>query len=63
MLTGDADPVTTLDEAHDWRRHTTGECDVRVYPGGHFYLNDHADDVIRLIGAELERLLPSEPTG
>ncbi|WP_025619494.1 thioesterase II family protein [Salinispora cortesiana] len=62
VLTGDADPMTTLDEAHDWYRHTTGGCDVQVYPGGHFYLNDHADDVIRLIRAELERLSPSEPT-
>lgn len=54
VLTGDADPLTTLDEAHDWCRHTTGGCDVRVFPGGHFFLNDHAGDVTRLIRAELE---------
>lgn len=53
VLTGDADPMTTLDEARDWSRHTSGECDVRVYPGGHFFLNDHAPEIIRLIGAEL----------
>ncbi|MEU1756577.1 alpha/beta fold hydrolase [Micromonospora matsumotoense] len=63
VLTGDADPMTTLDEADDWRRHTTGECDVRVYPGGHFYLNDHAADVIRLIATELAPLVPGGPTG
>ncbi|SBT43743.1 thioesterase II family protein [Micromonospora auratinigra] len=55
VLTGDADPMTTLDEARDWQRHTSGECDVRVYPGGHFFLNDHAPEIIDLIGAELGR--------
>lgn len=49
VLTGDADPRTTLDEARDWAEHTTGEFDMQVYPGGHFFLNDHIPAVIKAI--------------
>jgi surfactin synthase thioesterase subunit len=42
VLTGDADPKTTLTEANAWARHTTGECVVRTFPGGHFFLTAHA---------------------
>jgi surfactin synthase thioesterase subunit len=48
-LTGDGDPKTSLDEAKAWARHTTGTFDVQVYPGGHFFLNDHADQIIKLL--------------
>ncbi|MCT9930191.1 alpha/beta fold hydrolase [Planotetraspora sp. A-T 1434] len=49
-LVGDADPLTTLEEARAWREHTTGPFDLRVFPGGHFFLGDHETavrDVIR----------------
>ncbi|MEU3313852.1 alpha/beta fold hydrolase [Streptomyces sp. NPDC006662] len=39
-LTGDDDPMVTLGEARAWGEHTTGGFELRVYPGGHFYLND-----------------------
>ncbi|MGC2997809.1 thioesterase II family protein [Streptomyces sp. G35A] len=45
VLTGDADPQVTLDEAADWKRHTTGPCTVKVFPGGHFYLTGHMAEV------------------
>ncbi|GAA3291309.1 hypothetical protein GCM10020295_07810 [Streptomyces cinereospinus] len=48
-LTGDADPQVTVAEAEAWREHTTGPFDLRVFPGGHFYLNQHAGDVVALI--------------
>ncbi|MDF5757187.1 alpha/beta fold hydrolase [Spongiactinospora sp. TRM90649] len=51
VLTGDNDPKTTLDEARAWSGHTTGEFEMRVYPGGHFFLTRHA----RRINAELTR--------
>jgi surfactin synthase thioesterase subunit len=40
VLVGDDDPNTTLDQARSWARHTTADCELRVYPGGHFYLFD-----------------------
>ncbi|MFH8347551.1 thioesterase II family protein [Streptomyces sp. NPDC018045] len=60
-LTGDNDPLTTREEAADWRLHTTGAFDVRVFPGGHFYLASQAPAVLALLrehladGGELAR--------
>jgi pyochelin biosynthetic protein PchC len=48
-LTGDQDPQVTVDEAQSWRDHTSGRFELRVFPGGHFYLNQHATDVLALI--------------
>lgn len=56
VLTGADDPLTTLDEAHDWRRHTTGTVRVRVFPGGHFFLVPEADAVIEEVRVGLARL-------
>lgn len=56
VLTGDRDDRTTLDEAGDWKHHTTGGCTLRVFPGGHFFLTDHTPGVAALITAGL---LPS----
>jgi surfactin synthase thioesterase subunit len=52
-LTGDNDPKTTVDEAKAWAKHTTGSFDLRVFAGGHFYLTDHVDEIIKLIGQRL----------
>jgi len=52
-LTGDNDPKTTVDEAQAWAGHTNGAFDLHVYSGGHFFLTDHADDIIRLITMHL----------
>jgi surfactin synthase thioesterase subunit len=52
-LTGDADPKTSLDEAEDWRGHTTGAFDLRVFPGGHFYLSSQAPAVLSLLREHL----------
>ncbi|MEV5509632.1 thioesterase II family protein [Streptomyces orinoci] len=54
VLTGDADPRTSFDDACAWREHTTGNCDVRVFPGGHFYLNDQREKVVKLLLTDLE---------
>jgi surfactin synthase thioesterase subunit len=49
VMTGDNDPKTTLDEAEAWARHTTGSFDLRVFAGGHFFLTDHADSIIKVL--------------
>ncbi|MFE0041906.1 thioesterase II family protein [Streptomyces albireticuli] len=38
-LTGDNDPRVRLDQAAAWADHTTGPHELRVFPGGHFYLS------------------------
>jgi surfactin synthase thioesterase subunit len=55
VLTGDADPKTTVDEARGWERHTTGAFRLVVLPGGHFYLVNQQPAVIREITTDLDR--------
>jgi surfactin synthase thioesterase subunit len=50
-LTGDNDPKVTIDEADAWRDHTTGDFELMVFPGGHFYLNDHTPEILERIRA------------
>jgi surfactin synthase thioesterase subunit len=49
VLTGDSDPKTTMDEASAWARHTSGPFNLHVFPGGHFFLTDQADEVLKVL--------------
>jgi pyochelin biosynthetic protein PchC len=53
VLTGDADPHVSDDEARAWREHTTGRFELLRYPGGHFFLNDHVSAVLAAISGRL----------
>ncbi|MFJ2559327.1 MULTISPECIES: thioesterase II family protein [unclassified Streptomyces] len=48
-LTGDADDHVPVEEAAGWRERTTGGFDLRVFPGGHFYVADHGAAVAAVI--------------
>ncbi|AEV86973.1 oleoyl-ACP hydrolase [Actinoplanes sp. SE50] len=56
VLTGDSDAMTTVAEARDWAAHTTGHFDLRVFPGGHFYLVPQAAAVLDLLSTTLAPL-------
>ena len=58
VLTGDADPKTTLVEASSWVLHTSADFRMRVFGGGHFFLQDHQAAVGDEIAKEL-RLVAS----
>jgi surfactin synthase thioesterase subunit len=58
VLTGDRDPLVTIDEARAWKGHTTGPTEVVVLPGGHFYLVEQSASVLDLIR---RRLCPATP--
>ena len=49
MLCGDADPVVSVQEAARWRAFTRAETEVRVFPGGHFYVDQRLDDVAEVV--------------
>ena len=49
VLTGDADPMTTLSEARAWERHTTGPCEIRTFPGEHFFITAHAAGITSIL--------------
>ncbi|WP_353947402.1 alpha/beta fold hydrolase (plasmid) [Streptomyces sp. HUAS MG91] len=44
-LTGDSDPMTTVDDMWTWRAHTSRDFGLKVFPGGHFYLFDQLGPV------------------
>lgn len=45
VLTGTHDPHTTADDAAAWAGHTTRDCDVRTFTGGHFFLEERRTEV------------------
>lgn len=48
-LTGDRDPQVDLGRIDAWASVTTGAYARHVFPGGHFYLTDHAPRLLRLV--------------
>jgi pyochelin biosynthetic protein PchC len=52
-LVGKDDPKATVDEADAWREHTTGEFVLKVFTGGHFYLAEQQEAVLKLIAEQL----------
>jgi pyochelin biosynthesis protein PchC len=54
VFTGDADPHTTVEEAHAWSEHTTGRCTVRVFPGGHFFLTGVLPEIVQAVLHQLQ---------
>ncbi|GAB3966451.1 thioesterase II family protein [Streptomyces sparsus] len=49
VLTGDADPKTSLEEAGAWDEHTAAEAELLVFPGGHFYLSERPGEVLAVL--------------
>ncbi|MFB9689408.1 thioesterase II family protein [Amycolatopsis plumensis] len=52
-LIGDRDPKVGAAEARLWAERTSGDFELKTYPGGHFYLNDHVPAIVRLIAGRL----------
>lgn len=57
VLTGDSDPKTSLAEAGTWVQHTRGDFRLRVFSGGHFFLQEHAAAVGDEIARDLRRVV------
>jgi len=56
---GSDDPLTPRSDLEEWRRHTSGELRVRMFPGGHFYLDACRDAVVAEIAGTLSLPLRS----
>ncbi|MEU5682999.1 thioesterase [Streptomyces venezuelae] len=52
-LIGDADERTSPEEAGTWRERTSAAFDLRVLPGGHFYLDGCQEQVAAIVTAAL----------
>lgn len=52
-LTGFSDPRVSVGELRHWAGHTDGPFELQVFPGGHFYLTDHAETITTGIAERL----------
>ena len=52
-LVGDRDGKAPVPEVKGWAGHTTGPFDLRVFPGGHFYLDTRNAEVLAAIRESL----------
>jgi surfactin synthase thioesterase subunit len=50
-LVGDSDQRVSIDEARAWGEYSTGPFDLKVFPGGHFYLANERPAVIEAISS------------
>ncbi|MET9565845.1 thioesterase II family protein [Streptomyces tauricus] len=48
-LAGHKDAHVEVDDVAAWRDHTTGAFDLKVFPGGHFFLTDHEPEIAALV--------------
>jgi surfactin synthase thioesterase subunit len=55
---GDAD--AGRDELLAWQYETAGECVVRMFPAGHFFVSDCADRVLAMLERDLSEAFPAE---
>jgi len=53
VFTGDRDPRVSVEEARAWKEHSTGPSDLRVLPGGHFFLVDQAAPITATVTEKL----------
>ncbi|MEU8844314.1 alpha/beta fold hydrolase [Streptomyces roseus] len=55
VLTGTEDPHVDREQAEAWREHTAGPFSLTVFTGGHFFLNEHADGVRKVVTDHIAR--------
>ncbi|GGO80868.1 thioesterase [Marinobacterium nitratireducens] len=53
ILGGNADTLVTRDELLAWRELFVETDGIRLYDGGHFFINQHSDDIIDRINVSL----------
>jgi pyochelin biosynthesis protein PchC len=48
-LVGDEDEFVSVEDARGWRQHTDAGFELRVFPGGHFFLAEHSEALAALV--------------
>ena len=52
-MVGDRDPRVPLESVREWADYTTGHFELRVFAGGHFYLDAHWAEVAKAVTRRL----------
>lgn len=58
---GMTDPRAHREELQGWGRHTAGPFVLRMFPGGHFYLQEDRATVLRTLSMDLRGILAGSP--
>ncbi len=58
---GLGDKDTTRETLHAWQEETAGACTVRMFPGGHFFVSDCANQVVAALERDIFGTLAQEP--
>nr|WP_255456946.1 alpha/beta fold hydrolase [Pantoea sp. Tr-811] len=56
QVLGGADDRANPEQLQAWGKETHGAFDVQMYPGGHFFIHEHEDQVLATLAASLEPL-------
>ncbi len=59
----DSDPLVGERDLRAWDRHTIDLREVRILPGGHFYLHDSPDELLALLRSALHACTADRPVG
>jgi surfactin synthase thioesterase subunit len=51
---------TTYEEVLAWKRETTGSFEVMQFPGKHFFIFDHENEILKIIDDKLKTSIPLE---
>lgn len=75
VMGGTDDPAVTAGQLMEWRRHSSQDCNVRLLPGGHFFLfaggaanrahtgvKEEPTAVLRIILTQIDQRLPATLT-
>jgi surfactin synthase thioesterase subunit len=57
---GTHDPHASRAELAAWRNQTAKDFNLRLFPGGHFFINDVREQLINTLANDLSALLPNE---
>jgi len=52
---GDTDPEVSVADIEAWGKATTGAFTVRLFEGGHFYVDEHAPGLLEMVLERLDR--------
>ncbi|WNG32869.1 thioesterase [Archangium violaceum] len=58
LINGVEDPLVQEDGLEEWREHTRGAFKSFKLPGGHFFLQSHAGEFLKLVANELAEARP-----
>lgn len=59
---GLGDKDTDRETLHAWQEETAGGCTVRMFPGGHFFVSDSANQVVAALERDILGTVAREPT-